>query len=69
MDLGAYNWQSDSASVACASCVAKNRESNIGMSDKSWVHEAIVVSSLKVTGRGGDEHTELDTYIYSNIYI
>ena len=41
--------------------VWKNHESNVGMSDKSWVNKPIVLSSLKVTGRDGDQHTELST--------
>ena len=38
------------------------------MSDKRWLNEAIVVSSLKVTGRAGDEHTELTTTNGSRIW-
>ena len=48
--------------------VWKNHESNFGISDKRWVNEAIVASSLKVTGRGGDDHTELTTTNGSRIW-
>ena len=48
--------------------VWKNHESNFGMSDKRWLNEALVVSSLKVTGRAGDEHTELTTTNGSRIW-
>ena len=48
--------------------VWKNHESNVGMSDKRWLNEVIVVSSLKVTGRGGDGHTELSTTNGSRIW-
>ena len=48
--------------------VWKNHENNFGMSDKRWLNEAIVVSSLKVTGRGGDDHTELTTTNGSRIW-
>ena len=48
--------------------VWKNHESNIGTSDKNLVNQAIVVSSLKVTGRKDDQHTELTTTNASRIW-
>ena len=38
------------------------------MTEKKWLNEAIVVTSLKVTGRGGDDHTELTTTNSSRIW-
>ena len=48
--------------------VWKNHESNFGISDKRWMNEAIVASSLKVTGREADDHTELTTTNGSRIW-
>ena len=48
--------------------VWKNHESNLGVTDKKWVNQAIVVSSLKVSGGGGDDHTELATTHSSRIW-
>ena len=38
------------------------------MSDKKWLNQVIVVTSLKVRGRGSDEHTELSTTNASRIW-
>ena len=46
----------------------ENHESNFGISDKRWMNEAIVASSLKVTGREADDHTELTTTNGSRIW-
>ena len=48
--------------------VWKNHESNFDMSDQKWLNQAIVVTSLKVGGRGSDEHTELSTTNASRIW-
>ena len=48
--------------------VWKNHETKFGISDKSWINEAVVVTSLKVTSREGDEHTELTTTQSSRIW-
>ena len=48
--------------------VWKNHESNFDISDKKRLNEAIVVTSLKVGGRGSDEHTELSTTNASRIW-